>query len=220
MIVAIDGPAGAGKSTVAHGVARSMGYQLVNTGALYRAVAMRALRDGVSLEDAERTSEIAHDLRVGFGFADGRATVTLDGDDVTDALREPDVGVGASIVSAHAEVRAALLDVQRALGETHDVVMEGRDIGTVIFPAAEVKVFLTASVRERALRRHAEEATRGVETSLETVEQAIRERDSRDEQRACAPLMAADDAVHVDGTAHSPEELIAHVLTLVRAVRE
>lgn len=217
MIVAIDGPAGAGKSTVSRRVAEALGFQLVNTGSLYRAVALLALEGAVALDDAPALAAIAAGLEPRFDVVDGEPRVALGTRDVTDALRSPAVSDASSVVSAVPAVRRALLQLQRDIGRSSDVVMEGRDIGTTVFPDADVKVYLTASVAERARRRHLEQLAAGETEPLAEVEASIRERDRRDTTRAMAPLRRAPDATSIDATALSPDAVVERVLELVQA---
>ena len=219
MIVAIDGPAGAGKSTVSRAVAERLGFQLVNTGSLYRAVAHAALESGVDLDAAEQLGAIAAGLSPHFSVVEGEPRVSIDGRDVTEALRTPEVSDAASLVSAVPSVRRALFDLQRAIGRAGSVVMEGRDIGTAIFPNAEVKVYLTASVAERARRRYAEQQGAGTDETLREVEEAIAERDRRDTLRKMAPLRRASDATEIDATSMSADEVVDEVLALVASAR-
>jgi cytidylate kinase len=222
-VVAIDGPAGAGKSTVTRRVAERLGYVIVDTGALYRVVALAAQRDGTDFDDAAGASVLAERL-VSEGAVelkrapDGAQQVWLRGEDVSSAIRRQDIGQGASKVSAHPGVRHALLEMQRAAGRTGGVVLEGRDIGTVVFPDAEAKFFLTASVDVRAQRRHDELAARGTPPSLGEVKTEVVERDRRDSSRPVAPLRQADDAVLVDSSALSIEQVTEHIVAAVRAV--
>ena len=211
VIVAIDGPAGAGKSTLSKRVAEALGYTLVDTGALYRAVALWARRRDIAWDDGPALGALTSELR--FAFVDG--SLEVDGERPGDALRTSDASLGASRVSVHPEVRAALLGVQRDMGREGGVVLEGRDIGTVVYPDAEVKIFLVASDEERAKRRLAELLARGEDASLEGVLEDIRARDRRDEERTVAPLRMAEDAVRVDTTGRTldalVEELVGHV---------
>lgn len=193
-VVAIDGPAGSGKTTVARLVAGALGYCLVDTGALYRCVALAARRQGVDAGDARRLGRVAASIRVHFGESGGPQRVFLGGEDVTDAIREPDVSEDASRVSAHPEVREALLDKQRELGRQGGVVLEGRDIGTVVFPDAEVKVFLTAGVDVRARRRFGELSAKQIDVTLQQTLDDMKSRDRRDESREHAPMKPAEDA--------------------------
>ncbi len=224
-IVAIDGPAGAGKSTVARRLAEALGFVLVDTGAMYRAVALAAMRAGVAWNDAERVAGIARGI-VGTHSLTFERDVTLGvrvrlgEEDVSEAIRTPDIAQGASTVSAHAEVRAVLLDMQRQAGEGGGVVLEGRDIGTVVFPDAEVKFFLTASPEIRAKRRHEELVAKGQNVTFDATLSDVKERDARDEGRAVAPLRRADGAVLVDSTPMSIDETVAFMLAKVRAAAE
>jgi CMP/dCMP kinase len=223
-IVAIDGPAGAGKSTVARRLADTLGFVLVDTGAMYRAVALAAARAGASWDDEKAVGELAQSLALGhaLGFerdADTGVRVRLHGDDVTDAIRAPDVGMGASTVSAYAEVRASLLDLQRQAGRAGGVVLEGRDIGTVVFPDAEVKFFLTARPEVRARRRFNELAGRTREGARITFEQTledVRLRDEQDTTRVLAPLRQAADAILLDNSDWSIEETVAKMIDATR----
>lgn len=216
MIVAIDGPAGAGKSTVALRVADALGFVLVGTGALYRAVACIALERGVDWEDGPALAPIAASLDVRFEVIDGVNRVYVGGDDWTERLRTADASRGASIVSAHAEVRDALVALQRDLGERFDVVMEGRDIGTVIFPDADVKVYLTASSEERARRRMADYERAGEAAEFAAVLEEIEARDARDRNRPVAPLRVAEGAVVVDASSQTVDAVVETIVGLAR----
>lgn len=212
VIVAIDGPAGAGKSTLSRRVAERLGYTLVDTGALYRAVALLARRAGIGWDDGPRLGALTDRLR--FEFVDG--ALLVDGERLGDALRTSEMGLGASQVSAHREVRDALLGVQREMGREGGVVLEGRDIGTVVYPDAEVKVFLVASDEERARRRLAELRERGEQATHGQVLDELLARDRRDEERAVAPLRMADGAHRLDTTGRSIDDLVEEVVGLVR----
>lgn len=218
-IVAIDGPAGAGKSTAARMLAERLGFTLIDTGALYRAVALVAKERGVSWEDGLALGTLAGLLSLEFGAVGpgGRPPLFIDGADRSTAIRAEDIAQGASQVSAHPEVRAALLGVQRAMGEKGGVVLEGRDIGTVVFPDAEVKVFLTATTAARARRRFAELAGQGVEADLVDVQREIEERDARDAGREIAPLRPAADAVRLDSTGLALEDVVQELVRIVEA---
>lgn len=215
IVVAIDGPAGAGKSTIARRIADRLGFVYINTGAMYRAVALWALRNGTELNDMHRLEKLAQEAKIEFRAGDGR--VILNGEDVTDFLRTPEVSSAASLVSLAPGVRKALLPLQRQIAESCSVVMEGRDIGSVVFPEAQVKIFLDAHPHERARRRTIE--LNGVEQSAEVadVAAAIKERDSRDRTRHDAPLVQAPDAELIDSTALSIEEVEDEILRLVRS---
>jgi cytidylate kinase len=215
--IAIDGPASSGKGTVAREVARALGYAYVDTGAIYRAVAFAADAAGVPWSDEERVAALARALPLRFSWAEARLRVMLGDDDVTDAIRAEHVGRGASAVAVLPAVRAALLDLQRGLAAHGGVVMDGRDIGTVILPGAELKVFLDAAPAERARRRTLELRARGEPADEGTVLREIVARDAQDSGRATAPLRAADDAIHVDTTALSAAEAREAVLALARA---
>jgi cytidylate kinase len=220
-IVAIDGPAGAGKSTVAKRVAQTLGYLLVDTGALYRTIALSAARRTIGFDDVERVGELAEELaRSGAvrlrSDSEGVARVELDGEDVSGFIRTPEISQGASKVSAVPRVREALLEMQRAAGRSGGVVLEGRDIGSVVFPEAEVKVFLTASVDERAKRRLADLVRAGTPTALEVVKGEVVERDRRDSTRPIAPLVQAKDAVVVDSSSLGVDEVVASIVALVK----
>ncbi len=222
-IVAIDGPAGAGKSTVARNVAERLGFVLVDTGALYRTVALAAARAGHAFSDAVTTGALAEALveRQAIAFLrDGRGIrMTLAGEDVSDAIRTPDIGMGASTVSAHPRVRAALLDMQRQAGREGGVVLEGRDIGTIVFPDAEVKVFLTARPEVRARRRYEELVAKGdTRMSLEETLADVQKRDAQDEGRAVAPLRQADGAVLVETSEMSIDDAVETIAALARNV--
>ncbi|MBI2299759.1 MAG: (d)CMP kinase [Armatimonadetes bacterium] len=217
--VAIDGPAGTGKSTVAKRAAEALGYTFVDSGAMYRCVALAALRAGLSVEQADAIGGLAARVSIRLGpLADGKQPVWLDGEDATAAIRTPEVTALSSPVSAIPAVRAALTAQQRAFAEQGPVVMEGRDIQTVVLPHAEVKVYLSASPEVRAERRYRE--LRPGSTTVAAVAAAIRERDERDSTRANAPLKPADDAVVIDTDPLSVDEVAARVVALARAAEE
>ncbi len=215
-MVAIDGPAGAGKSTVARQVAERLGFVRVDTGALYRAVGLIALERGVSLENGPALGSLASGLDLAFVEGPSGPRLTVNGSDREDDLRTPDVADAASKVSALPEVRAALLEAQRQMGVDGGVVLEGRDIGTVVFPDAEVKVFLTATAEARARRRLGDLEQRGVQSTFEDVLAAMKARDTRDSSREHAPLKPADDATVVDSTEMTQDEVVAHIAALAQ----
>jgi cytidylate kinase len=222
MIVAIDGPAGSGKSTVARGVARRLGFTYLDSGAMYRAVTLLALERGMDLADGAGLGRLAAAARVELSERDhDHVRVVLDGREVSDEIRTPQVTGASSKVAAHPAVRAAMLHKQRAVigaGEG-DFVVEGRDIGTVVAPAARVKVFLTADPDERARRRAAELARQGAKAEAREVKAAIEQRDRLDSTRSAAPLRPAEDAVVIDTTGLEAGEVIERVLELVQRVR-
>jgi cytidylate kinase len=221
-VVAIDGPAGAGKTTVTQSVAERLGYLLVDTGALYRAVALAAEQRGIDWDDTARVSELAHDLatRQAIRFESGPTgqRVRLDEDDVSQQIRTQEIAQGASKVSAIPAVRAALLDMQRAAAAAGGVVLEGRDIGTVVLPEADLKFFLTASVDIRTLRRYDELRKRGESPELEEVRREVVERDHRDSTRPVAPLRQAPDAILVDSSLLTIQEVVDEIVSRVREV--
>lgn len=207
MVIAIDGPAGAGKSSVARGVAAEIGFTYLDSGAMYRCVALAALQGSADLDDGEVVGALAEGLEIDF---DGRR-VLLDGEDVTDEIRAPEVSAAASRVSVHPRVREAMVARQQQLIAAADYVAEGRDIGTVVSPDSPLKVFLTASDEERARRRAAETGE-----DVEAVLAAQRQRDARDTEREHGALKAADDAVELDTTDLTQDEVIARVVALAR----
>jgi len=217
LVVAIDGPAGAGKSTTARLLAEQLGYSLLDTGAIYRSVALVARQMGVAWDDEARLAPLVSHLEIGFHFEEGVNKVLVDGRDVTAAIRAPEISDGASRVSALPGVRAALLGLQRRLGEEGGVVVEGRDVGTVVFPRAGAKFFLTASAEERARRRTAELRASGRPADEATVLADILERDDRDTNRAVAPLRKAPDAVQIDSDRMTPAEVVDRLASEVRA---
>lgn len=212
--IAIDGPAGAGKSTVAKRVAKELGFVYVDTGAMYRALAVYFLKQGLKPTDTEAIALACKDAEVTIGYEDGVQQVYLNGENVTALLRTEEVGNMASVSSAIKEVRAQLLELQRELARTADVVMDGRDIGTNILPNANVKVYLTASVETRAKRRYLELQEKGIPCDLQEIAHDIEERDTRDMNREIAPLKQAEDAVYVDSSAMSIEEVVNAIKTL------
>jgi cytidylate kinase len=212
LIIAIDGPSGAGKGTVARAVAAELGYRHVDSGAMYRAVAWKTLRDGVALDREDQVAPLASSSRIDVSAA----LVTIDGIDVTKAIRTPQIDRAAASVARLPKVRAILVDAQRAMGTGGGIVMEGRDIGTVVFPAADVKVYLDASADERARRRAHDPAHTGVPAAVSEVATLLGERDRSDSTRAASPLYAATDAVVIDTTGRSIPEVVSEVLALAR----
>lgn len=214
--VAIDGPAGAGKSTVAKRVAKELGFIYVDTGAMYRALAVYFLKQGLKPEEAERIASACKEAVVTISYEEGMQQVYLNGENVTSLLRTEEVGNMASVSSAVPEVRAQLLELQRELAKSQDVVMDGRDIGTNILPNADVKVYLTASVETRAKRRYLELTEKGVACNLDEIAHDIEERDTRDMNREIAPLKQAEDAVYVDSSDMSIEEVVSAIKALCK----
>ena len=219
LIIAIDGPVGSGKSTLARRVAELLGYVYIDTGAMYRSIALKALRRGVALEAADALTALASDTRIDLRARDGGQQVFLDGEDVTSAIRTPEVAQAASKVAVVPGVRRVLVAEQRRAGGQGGVVMEGRDIGTVVFPDAELKIFLTASPETRAERRWREHQQKGDAIDLARTLEEIRERDRRDREREDSPLVRAKDATVVDSTAMEPEEVARLVVMLARENR-
>ncbi len=216
LIIAIDGPVGSGKSTLARRVAALMGYVYIDTGAMYRAVALKALRRGLPFDAADSLAALAAQTRIDLRAEDGGQRVYLDGEDVTSAIRTPEVAQGASKVAVIPGVRHVLVAEQRRAGAQGGVVMEGRDIGSVVFPDAELKIFLTASPEIRAERRWREHQQKGDPIDLPRTLEEIHERDRRDSGRASSPLVRAKDAVVVDSTAMDSEEVARLVVMLAQ----
>jgi len=215
IVVAIDGPAGAGKSTIARRVAERLGFTYINTGAMYRAIALWALRLGTELSDMHRLEQLAKEARL--ELSSGGSRVVLNGEDVTEEIRSPEVTEAASKVSAVPAVRRALLGLQRKMAKDASVVMEGRDIGSVVFPDAQVKIFLDADPHERARRRTLELKQAGTDAAAETVAAEMRERDGRDRTRAEAPLVQPADAQLIETTGLNIEQVEEAVLKVIRA---
>ncbi|MCI8813046.1 MAG: (d)CMP kinase [Oscillibacter sp.] len=215
--IAIDGPSGAGKSTLARAIAGKLGYLYVDTGAIYRTVGYYARGRGLDLKDGEAVAAALPEVTVEMAYGeDGLQHMLLNGEDVTEAIRLPEISLCASAVSAHPGVRAFLLEMQRKLAREHSVIMDGRDIGTVVLPDAEVKIFLTASPEARARRRCLELEQRGTPQPYQEVLREIGERDRSDTNRSVAPLRQADDAVLLDTTALDFQESEAALLAIIR----
>ena len=213
LVIAIDGPSGAGKGTISRAISVALGYRHVDTGAMYRAVGWKAAHDGVPLDDEAAVSALARAATI---LVEG-GVVAIDGHDVTKAIRTPEIDKAATAVARLPKVREALVARQRALGAEGGVVMEGRDIGTVVFPGADVKIYLDASAAERARRRASDAAHSGSQTGQAAVAEAIEARDKADTTRAISPLSIAPDAVRIDTTRMPIEEVVDHVMGLVRS---
>lgn len=214
--IAIDGPAGAGKSTIAKMVAKELDFIYVDTGALYRAIAHYLVTNQIDIEDAEALSKACEEITVAIEYKNGVQQVYLNGENVTPYLRTEETGNMASKSSAKAPVRAALLDLQRDMAKQYNVVMDGRDIGTNVLPGAEVKIYLTASAEERANRRYKELLEKGEQPDFDKIQEDIMERDERDMNRAIAPLKQAEDAVLVDSSEMGIEEVVDAILAAVK----
>ena len=212
VVIAIDGPAASGKGTIAAAVANELGFRYLDSGSLYRLVGLKALRNGIALDDETRLADAAATIEVEFDHGG----VTLDGSDATDDIRSESVSAAASQVAVYPAVRRALLSRQQAFRQSPGLVAEGRDMGTVVFPDAPVKVFVTATVEERAKRRHKQLIAKGISVTMEGLLRDIRERDARDASRAAAPLRPADDAVILDTTDLTIDAAIGAVLDLYR----
>ncbi len=212
--IAIDGPAGAGKSTIARRAAEKLHFIYVDTGAMYRAIALFFLKKGISFQDTETMAAECRNAEVSITYQDGEQIVLLNGENVNSLIRTEEVSSMSSKASAVLEVRAHLLDLQRSLAAGENVIMDGRDIGTCVLPKADVKIFLTASTQVRARRRYEELRAKGSEESLECVERKIIERDEADRNRAISPLREAEDAVHVDTSDMTVEEAVDRVLEI------
>ena len=214
--IAIDGPSGAGKSTISRKAAEKFGFIYVDTGAIYRTIGLATKIHGVSLDDTAAVVALLPTLEIELKYNDaGEQHMYLDGNDVSRDIRLPEVSMLASKVSAIPEVRAFLVDMQRGMAEKYDVIMDGRDIGTVILPNADLKIFLTADVRDRARRRYEELHAKGMEKPFDEVLAEMEKRDEQDTQRAAAPLKAADDAVLLDTSGNTLEESIDEVCRLI-----
>jgi cytidylate kinase len=219
LIVAIDGPSGAGKSTLAKGIAKELGFTYLDTGAMYRALALKILRQRLDLADEEKVAALVRATDIDLVERNGRVEVLLDGVDVSGLIRTPEVSQMASRVSALKVVRQRLLELQRALGERGSLVAEGRDIGTVIFPRAEMKVYLDASAEVRARRRYEELHGAGREVTLEDTLREMEERDKRDSERDLAPLCRAEDALAIDSSSLSADAVRERVMIEIRRKR-
>lgn len=221
MIVAIDGPAGTGKGTIASLISKRLNFTYIDTGAMYRCVALQMIRDGVGInDDIEKIKEILNKVKITFKNIDGKQHVFLNGEDVSDLIRTPEINEIVSPVSAIKEIRIRLVELQRDLGAEGDVIMEGRDITTVVFPNAEVKIYLTAEPEERAMRRYKELVAKGVETTFEETLESLNKRDYNDMHKEMGALKIAEGAEVVDSTNLSIEEVYEVVKNIIERKRE
>ncbi|AYF05607.1 (d)CMP kinase [Bacillus cereus] len=216
--IAIDGPAAAGKSTVAKVVAKKLSYVYIDTGAMYRAITYAALEQKVDIENEEQLMEVVKNVNIEFQQGENTQLVFLNGQDVSEVIRTPDVTNRVSIVAKHRLVREEMVRRQQELAEKGGVVMDGRDIGTHVLPDAEVKIFMLASVEERAERRHLENMNKGFDSNLEQLKEEIAQRDKLDSEREVSPLKKADDALELDTTSLSIEEVVQKIMSIVSGV--
>ena len=215
-VITIDGPAGAGKTSIAKIVSRKLGYNYIDTGAMYRAISWKAFREKIDLKAKEELIKMVRNTKIELKNRAGTVRVYLDGKDVTNKIRGKRLAEGASILATVPEVREQLVKIQRRLGSSGGIVVEGRDIGTVVFPRADYKFYLDASIKERALRRYRELKVKGEEGQLAELEKAIRSRDKRDRTRGVAPLKIAPDAVIIDSTYMSKKEVVEFILKRIQ----
>ena len=216
--IAIDGPSASGKSTTARMVARRLGYTYIDTGAMYRALTWAAINEGIAPVERERLADLARRVSIELGQDERRTLVSVNGENVSEEIRQPEVTRSVSEVSAHRDVRERMVELQRELGRSGGVVLDGRDIGTVVFPEAELKIFLVADIDARARRRREELRSKGVEMDEEMVAIDLAERDRKDEEREESPLRAAEDAVRIDTSGLTIEEQVEQVIRLAEQV--
>lgn len=216
LTIAIDGPAGAGKSTLAKAVSKALGLIYLDTGAMYRACGLACQKQGLQSSQTEAVIDVVRKARIDIRFIEGEQHIFLDDEDVSEAIRKPEISVWASDVSAITEVRILMVEMQRDIAKSHAIVMDGRDIGTYVLPDAECKFYLTAEVEERARRRYEELLAKGSDTRYEEVLQDIQYRDKQDSSRAFAPLKQAEDAVLIDSSDMNIEEVVSQVLNCVK----
>ena len=216
MQVAIDGPASSGKSTISKLIAKENHFVYLDTGAMYRVVTLAVLKNNISLDDHEAIEKLVQTIEISFSMQDGKQSVFMNGEDVTDEIRSVEVTRNVSAVSALKEVRTRLVHLQQEIAENHSIIMDGRDIGTVVLPQAEIKIFLVASVEERARRRFIENQEKGIEMSYEELVEDIRRRDHIDSTRKESPLRKAEDAIEVDTTKMTIEDVVKVVTALIQ----
>ena len=216
MQVAIDGPASSGKSTISKLIAKENHFVYLDTGAMYRVVTLAVLRNKISIDDHEAIEKLVQTIEIGFSMQDGKQSVFMNGEDVTDEIRSVEVTKNVSAVSAIKEVRTRLVHLQQEIAENHSIIMDGRDIGTVVLPQAEIKIFLVASVEERAKRRFIENQEKGIEMSYEELVEDIRRRDYIDSTRKESPLKKADDAIEIDTTTMTIDDVVKTVTALIQ----
>ena len=216
MQVAIDGPASSGKSTISKLIAKENHFVYLDTGAMYRVVTLAVLRNKISIDDHEAIEKLVQTIEIGFSMQDGKQSVFMNGEDVTDEIRSVEVTKNVSAVSAIKEVRTRLVHLQQEIAENHSIIMDGRDIGTVVLPQAEIKIFLVASVEERAKRRYIENQEKGIEMSYEELVEDIRRRDYIDSTRKESPLKKADDAIEIDTTTMTIDDVVKTVTALIQ----
>lgn len=215
-VITIDGPAGAGKTSIAKIISRKLGYNYIDTGAMYRAISWKAFREKIDLKAKEKLIKMVRNTKIELKNRAGMVRVYLDGKDITNKIRNKRLAEGASILAAVPEVREQLMKIQRRMGSSGGIVVEGRDIGTVVFPRADYKFYLDASIKERALRKYRELKVKGKEGQLAELEKAIRSRDKRDRTREVAPLKIARDAVVIDSTDMSKKEVVEFILKRIQ----
>ncbi len=215
-VIAIDGPAAAGKSTIARKVAQQLGYTYIDTGAMYRAITLQALKKEVSLKDEETLQQLLQQMDLHLKPEEKMQRVFIDGEDVTDYLRSSEVTNAVSTVAQYSKVRAIMVEKQRALASLGGVVMDGRDIGTEVLPKADIKIFMTASVEERAERRYLENQSRGIDTPLAELQKEIAERDAQDMNREVSPLRQAEDAHLIDTTGQTIEQITEQIVQMTK----
>ena len=216
MQVAIDGPASSGKSTISKLIAKENHFVYLDTGAMYRVVTLAVLKNQISLDDHRSIEQLVQTIEIGFSMQDGKQSVFMNGEDVTDEIRSVEVTRNVSAVSALKEVRTRLVHLQREIAENHSIIMDGRDIGTVVLPQAEIKIFLVASVEERAKRRFIENQEKGIEMSYEELVEDIRRRDHIDSTRKESPLKKAEDAIEIDTTTMTIDDVVKTVTALIQ----